>query len=59
MEPEPSKVATAAPPPSPEVLDMMVLQLEGIMSSVKAPAYVEVATQEFITALKKWAGEGR
>lgn len=47
------------PAPPPEMVDMMVLQLESIITSVKAPEYVEVAAKEFIAAMKKWAAEGK
>jgi len=50
------KVAIPAPPK--EMLDIIIMQLEGAMSATAAPDYVTEACKGFVDALKKW-GKGK
>jgi hypothetical protein len=47
-------VTTVTPPPPKEMLDMIIMQLEGAMESTQAPGYVKEACGEFVESLRKW-----
>ena len=43
----------------PAMLDMLIMQLEGALSSFPAPEYVKEAGGKFIESLKRWKAEGK
>jgi hypothetical protein len=51
-----SKEAIPAPPAA--MLDIIIMQLEGAISSAPAPNYVKEACAAFIESLKRWGKEG-
>jgi hypothetical protein len=52
----PQQAAIPAPPSA--MLDIIIMQLEGAISSTPAPDYVKEACATFIESLKRWGKEG-
>jgi hypothetical protein len=48
----------AIPAPPSAMLDIIIMQLEGAISSTPAPDYVKEACTTFIESLKRWGKEG-
>ncbi len=52
-----SKKEIPAPPVA--MLDIIIMQLEGAITTTQAPVYVREACANFVSALKKWGSEGK
>ena len=52
------KTQESIPAPPAAMLDMIIMQLEGAISSTPAPDYVKEACTAFIESLKRWSKEG-
>jgi hypothetical protein len=46
------------PAPPSAMLDIIIMQLEGAISSTPAPDYVKESCATFIESLKRWSKEG-
>jgi len=50
--------SAAIPAPPAAMLDIIIMQLEGAISSTPAPDYVKESCTAFIESLKRWSKEG-
>jgi hypothetical protein len=48
----------AIPAPPNAMLDIIIMQLEGAISSTPTPQYVKDACTAFVESLKRWGREG-
>ena len=52
------QITEKIPAPPSAMLDIIIMQLEGAITTTPAPEYVKQACTAFIESLKRWGKEG-